>query len=249
MTSPRLIGFVHGIDPASQGDYYTDVVHMLTEKPQLGMKLHREEARWVPYLVDIKRLHKRDPMTMVDMQIKQFNRFPPIKAVIDTTREDFLADAFVKKYGESVIMPLHFGNTGQTNTKFSLKQIGYAYIHAGYEWPDVSQIEVKFPKFAKLLRILKKEMMREITTFTDNDRVTFKHPLNKHNDLVHGWEMSLMAAMEYQKTSLGYEKKKIDNNEYTTILQQIYKSYPSSRDITSEPIYDQLLPGSAFGLK
>lgn len=246
--SNRIMGFFHGIDPATQNDYYTDVVHVLTEKPRdIGPDLARN-YKWIPFLVDIKRLKKKDPMEIIDWQIRQFNRFPPMYATIDITREAFLSAALLRKYGESRIIPMHFGNVGSLNTKFSLKQIGYGYIHAGYEWPDHTIIEKKMPKFAKLLRILKAEMMREIATYTKNERITFDHPIGKHNDLVHGWEMSLNSVMTYQQNLLGNQRREATNPEYDTI-SQIYKEYAEQNkgdELADTPIFDRELGNSAF---
>ena len=45
-----IVGFFHGIDPATQNDYYTDIVHVLTEKPLLRDPSH-ERVIWLPSLV------------------------------------------------------------------------------------------------------------------------------------------------------------------------------------------------------
>lgn len=225
-TQPNnLAGYFHGIDPATQDDYYTCVVHALMEKPR---NLQFEPAnvfKWTPYLVDAFRLKKRDPMEMTDIQVRIFNKYPPTFATIDSTREEFLSNAFIRKYGDTRIIPMKFGNVGQMNTKFKLKQIGYAYIEAGYDWPDPDTLEKHgFTRFARLVRILKKEMMLEQVDYTDTGRVTFKHPVGKHNDMVHGWEMSLNSVMEWQQRRLGFEKKASSAvSGYDTTLKSIYR--------------------------
>jgi len=73
----KIVGFFHGIDPATQGDYYTDVVHVLTEKPHLINEEDRTQYKWLPFLVDIMRLKHRDPNELTDLQIRNFNRYPP----------------------------------------------------------------------------------------------------------------------------------------------------------------------------
>lgn len=239
--------FFHGIDPATKGDYYADVVHFLPLKPN-ARKSNYDPYSWRPFMVDIMRLRKRPPMQIVDLQIKQFNKFPPTRAVIDSSREDFLSAALVKRYGPTTVLPVKFGNVGTVNTKFKLKQIGYAYINAGYEWPDTNKLQSRFPRYAKLIKILKKEMMREIVTFTDTDRVTSKHPLGKHNDLVHGWEMSLQAVMEYQAPLLGVQKMEPTNEEFNETMQKIHEEEPED-DEYDVPVYDRVGSSSAFSLK
>lgn len=243
----KLAGFFHGIDPASKGDYYVDVVHLLTHKPTSNTEVQAKDFKWNPFLVDIIRLKKRDPNEIMDIQIRQFNKFPPMFATIDSSREDFLASALQRKYGETRIIPMKFQNVGSSNTKFQLKQLGFAYIDAGYEWPDYALVEKRYPRFAKLLRLLKKEMMHEQQKSTETGRVTFSHPIGKHNDLVHAWEMSLNSVMTYQKKNLGFEKRGVDNPEYADVLASIYKNYKSSTDVNDEvPVYDRAMSNSVL---
>ncbi len=241
-----VVGFFHGIDPATKGDYYTDIVHVLTQKPQRLNEEDLTQYKWLPFLCGIMRLKNRDPNEIIDLQIKMFNKFPPMRAKIDASREDFLTNALVRKYGETTILPVKFLNTGASNTKFHLKQIGYSYLNAGYQWPNEFEIEKTSPKFAKLLRILKKEMMHEQVETTDSGRVTFKHPIGKHNDMVHGWELSLDAVMTFQQKNLGYEKIKSQNQIFDTQQQSIYEDYPSEE---IEPDEDYETQGSSFAMK
>ena len=178
------------------------------------------------------------------MQIEMFNRFPPMIAEIDSTREAFLTNALVRKYGESKIIPVKFMNSGSSNTKFELKQIGFSFLDSGYEWVDTNLMEKKgHVKSAKLFKILKKEMMHEQVQFTASGRVSFDHPIGKHNDLVHGWELSLKAVMEFQQKNLGYQKRQPKPAPFQTVDEDIYKDYPTE-EITSNAIYDQDTPGS-----
>lgn len=240
-----IVGFFHGIDVASQNDFYTDMVHVLTEKPKFPTP-QSQKTIWLPSLVGIFRTHHRSPDEIIDLQIKMFNRFPPMLAKIDSTREDFLANALVRKYGESRILPVKFLNSGSSNTKFHLKQVGFSYLDAGYEWPDTDILEKNNqPKFAKLVRILKKEMLHEQVKFTSNGRPTFDHPVGKHNDMVHGWELSLDAVMEFQQKNLGYEKLKPANPAFNTIMDDIYKEYPSD-EYQPNAVYDQEMSNSGF---
>jgi disulfide oxidoreductase YuzD len=242
-----IVGFFHGIDVASQNDYYTDVVHVLTEKPDLNPEIPEERFTWSPFLVGIMRVHHMEPDAITDLQIRMFNKFPPHLVHIDSSREEWLTNALIRKYGESKIIPVKFLNSGTSNVKFKLKQVGYSYLKSGYQWPDITQLEKVQPRFAKLIRILKKEMLHEQVKWTENERVTFNHPIGKHNDLVHGWELSLEAVMEFQQKNLGYEKRKIENQYFKQQYDEIYQDYPTEES-ASEEIYDRQL-GSAFSLK
>jgi len=220
----KIVGFFHGIDTATQNDYYTDIVQVLTEKPKLT-NTESERYTWNPYICGIMRLKKMEPNLMMDTQIRYFNKFPPFMVQIDSSREEFLVNALMRKYGESTVIPVKFGNVGATNTKFELKQIGYSYLHAGYQWPNDLELEKTHPRFAKLIRILKKEMIHEQVQYTNTGRITFNEPPNKHNDLVHGWELSLKGVMEFQQKNLGYELRNPNNPEYLSILNEMYADY------------------------
>lgn len=247
-----LAGFFHGIDPATKGDYYTDIVHVLTQKPTLNRGNDNERFTWLPFLVGAMRLKHMSPDQIIDHQIQMFNKFPPTYVKIDASREEFLANALVRKFGESTIIPVKFMNTGSSNTKFQLKQIGFNYLDAGYQWPNVTELEKTLPRFAKIVKILHKEMKHEQVEFTDSGRVTFKHPIGKHNDLVHGWELSLDAVMEYMEKNLGYEKRKNLNKLVDDQLNNDIEEVDGLDDFEKTMvgnIYDQLHSNSAFSLQ
>lgn len=242
-----IVGFFHGIDVASQNDYYVDTIHVLTSKPKILPTAPFERPIWIPFLAHIFRTHHRPPDEIIDIQIKLFNKFPPTIVKIDTSREDFLTNALVRKYGETTIIPVKFTNSGNSNTKFQLKQRGYSYLNAGYEWPDTNILEKTHPKFAKLIKILKKEMLHEQVKYTNNDRVTFDHPAGKHNDLVHGWELSLDAVMEFQQRNLGYEKQRPEKSKFQMQTDETYEDYPTEETLENET-FDQIGMGGINSL-
>jgi len=133
---------------------------------------------------------------------------------------------------------MKFLNSGQSNTKFKLKQLGYAAIEAGYEWPKIQELEKTAPKQARLFQILKTEMLHEQVKYTRNQRVTFDAPIGKHNDLVHGWEMSLNSVMKFQERNLGFEKRQTAEGIAETIYDKIYAGY-DSEEHESDAIYDR----------
>jgi hypothetical protein len=241
----KIVGFFHGIDTATQNDYYTDVVHVLTEKPKMA---NEAAARftWNPFLCGILRFRKLEPNKMIDLQVRYFNQFPPFRADIDSSREEFLVNALIRKYGESIIVPVKFMNAGASNTKFTLKQIGYSFLHGGYQWPNDTKLEKTHPRFAKLIRILKKEMIHEQVQYTPTGKITFNEPAGKHNDLVHGWELSLKAVMDFQQKNLGYEKRNPKQSEYSNVVDDIYKDYPTEETV-SDQVFDRSV-GSASSM-
>jgi hypothetical protein len=236
LQSNKIFGLFHGIDPATKNDYYTDVIHVLYEKPKSIAHKDASEFNWNPFLVKIARIKQKnlDPNEILDMQIRIFNRYPPTYVTIDATREEFLSAALIRKYGQSRIKALKFSNSGTSNTKFGLKQLGYAYIKGGYEWPDIYRLEKTHPRYAKLIRILKKEMMSEQVEYTENGRITFNHPIGKHNDLVHAWEMSLDAVMQFQKKNLGFQKITYQDNNLDDPIARHYRNDAKKQDDDEE---------------
>jgi len=88
---------------------------------------------------------------------------------------------------------------------------------------------------------MKKEMIHEQMQYTDSGRITFNEPVGRHNDLVHGWELSLKAVMEFQEKNLGYERRKPENSEYSNIMEDIYRDYPTEETVLDE-LYDREAP-------
>ncbi len=86
--------------------------------------------------------------------------------------------------------------------------------------------------------------MHEQVEHTKNDRVTFNHPIGKHNDTVHGWELSLDAVMEFQQKNLGYQKRQINEEAFRATHEDIYKDYPEEEYVEDE-IYDRSM-GKSF---
>jgi len=197
------------------------------------------------------RLKHYSPDELIDYQIEMFNKFPPTYVKIDSTREEFLANALVRKFGESTIIPVKFMNSGSSNTKFQLKQVGYNYLNSGYQWPNVTELEKTLPRFAKIIKILQKEMKHEQVEYTDSGRITFKHPVGKHNDLVHGWELSLDAVMEYQEKNLGYEKRrnknKLVDDQMKNDIEEIDELDEFDKTLVGS-IYDRKDSSSAFSM-
>lgn len=90
-------------------------------------------------------------------------------------------------------------------------------------------------------------MLHEQVKYTNNDRVTFDHPAGKHNDMVHGWELSLEAVMEFQKRNLGYEKQKPEKPKFKMQTDDIYKDYPTEETLENET-FDQIGMGGINAL-
>jgi hypothetical protein len=185
-----------GVDPARERDYHTIVINGISS---------RKKEPWLPRLRDLFRVKKVDYIINLNFMIKDLApKYPPAIIHVDSTRDPTFAEIIQRKFGKNRVNAYHFANAGNTNTKFELKLIGKAYINQGYTFPDVDTLlrlnKISADK-AFLVRELKTEALREIAKLTKNDRITFDQP--KHNDLVHGWEMSLKGIMEIQKGRIG----------------------------------------------
>lgn len=233
----EIEGYVHGIDPASKNDYYADVIHVI---PKITRLTDIKTVK--PFLIDIFRIRHKAPTDILNLQIRFFNKYPPLRAVIDATREDFLADALCKKYGEPPFIRLNFTNT----VKFQLKQIGFSYLDSGYTFPDKFKLQKQFPRFAKLIDLLHTELKSEIVEFGEGDTVRVRHPLGKHNDLVHGWEMSLMGVTDFLKYRLATQKIQLDNPDFAKQKAIEAKKIEEFENLENDE--DEPVPYSAFRL-
>ena len=188
----------YGDDPARDKDFQGIVIEGLQS---------RKSGRWLPRLRDIYRFqHKNYLETLEFLANNLFKKMPPALYTVDASNNPAYAELLERKLGTNRVVPLKFGNSGTTNTKYDLKVIGKQYIKLGYEFPDPDYLlrERKItPEKAGLLRILKEEALREMAVLTESDRISFQHPLGKNNDMVHAWEMSLKGVMEYQKKNFG----------------------------------------------
>lgn len=182
-----------GIDPARDRDYLTVVIN--------GLPATRSSP-WLPALRDIYRYKKKSLTGVLQWLVNDlFKKFPPTIGYVDETHDPTFAEVLVQRFPNR-LNPLRFGNAGATNTKLDLKLIGRDMLSNGYTFPDVGALlrenRIAADK-AYLVTELKEEALREVTKLTTNDRITFDHPEGKHNDLVHAWEMSLKAVVEFQK--------------------------------------------------
>lgn len=182
-----------GIDPARDQDYLTVVIHGLNKV---------RTTPWLPKLRDMYRYKKQSLTSILQWLINDcLKKYPPTNGFVDETRDPTFAEILVQKFPS--IQPLKFGNSGSTNTKLDLKLIGRDTLNTGYTFPDVDLLlrqKLITPDKAHLVTELKEEALREVAKLTNNDRITFDHPAGMHNDLVHAWEMSLKAVLEYQKS-------------------------------------------------
>jgi len=82
-------------------------------------------------------------------------------------------------------------------------------------------------------------MVHEQVEYTPSGRITFNEPVGKHNDLVHGWELSLKGVMEFQQKNLGYELRNPQQSEFAHSMDDIYKDYPTGDIDYSDDIMDK----------
>ena len=96
-----------------------------------------------------------------------------------------------------------------------------------YEAEALIRKRLMEPAKADIIRTLKEELLREMIVPTNSGRISFDHPINKNNDTVHSWELSLKAVMEYQKNRLG--------DGFADMFPSVHvKRYNSALDIKSK---------------
>ena len=189
--------YFYGDDPARDRDYHGIVINALPA---------RKSDKWLPRLRDLYRFQNRNYIETLEFLANNlFKKMPPAIYTVDASNNPAYAELLERKLGKR-LHPLKFGNSGTTNTKYDLKVIMKQYIKLGYEFPDPDYLlrqRMVTPEKADLLRILKDEALREMAVLTESDRISFEHPLGKHNDMIHAEEMSLKGVMEYQKGNFG----------------------------------------------
>lgn len=190
--------YFYGDDPARDRDFHGIVINALPA---------RKTDRWLPRLRDLYRFQNRNYLETLEFLAKDlFKKMPPTRYTVDASNNPAYAELLETKLGTNKVVPLKFGNSGTTNTKYDLKVISKQYMKLGYEYPDPDYLlrnRLVTPEKAELIRILKDEALREMAILTESDRISFEHPLGKHNDMIHAQEMSLKGVMEYQKNNFG----------------------------------------------
>lgn len=191
--------YFYGVDPASQLDYCGIIIDCL--KPQRFVA----GKTWMPYLADLYRLQfKQYDQLLAFLFRNLFVKMPPTRLAVDITQNPYFGETLMKKLGETKVLHVKFSNAGNSNTKYEMKQLGYEYLQQGYKFPNPEVLQSQgLVKKAQLVRILQTEMKREQLKRTENNRITFNHPVGKHNDMVHAWELAKKALMNYQMTKVG----------------------------------------------
>lgn len=196
--APTKYLWFYGDDPARDKDYHGIVINALPA---------RKTDKWLPKLRDLYRFQNKNYLETLEFLANNlFKKMPPTIYTVDASNNPAYAELLERKIGTNRLHPLKFGNSGTTNTKYDLKVISKQYMKLGYEYPDPDYLlrnRMITAEKADLLRILKDEALREMAVLTESDRISFEHPLGKHNDMIHAQEMSLKGVMEYQKNNFG----------------------------------------------
>ena len=183
----------HGIDQAKSPDFMTVYIHALPSKKLKG------EKNWLPMLRDVYRFHHDNYEDVLKWYTRIVcNKYYPTTLSIDITNNAQMGDSLINRFGKDTVDAQRFQNVGNTNTKYMLKQIGLDYLKMGYTFPNPETI--RDSSKADIIRELETQMKHEQIKLTKSGRITFDHPSGKKNDNVHGWELSLKAVMDYQKT-------------------------------------------------
>jgi len=190
----------HGIDQAKSPDFMTVYINGLGPKPKDG-------KNWLPLLRDVYRFHHDDYVAVFKWYTGTVcKKYPPTRITIDITNNVMMGDSIIRRFGKRNVDAQRFQNQGSTNTKYTLKQIGLDYFKMGYTLPNPDNITD--PLKSEIIKTLKSELLREQIKLTPSGRPTFGHG-GKHNDNVHGLELSLSGVMFFQKHLFDYDISKL----------------------------------------
>ena len=190
--------YFYGNDPARDQDYHSLVIHGLdTSLPNP-----------IPMLKDVYRFKGRNYLEFFSwMFTKVFKKMPVCKFYTDATRDPTFAELITNKLGSHTVNSFKFTQDSKLKLKLTTRQ----YLTQGYKFPDVDRLlrenRITADK-AFLIREIKGEALREQMKPTSGDRVSFDHG-GAHNDLLHGFELSLQGVMDYQKHGFGKHGSKV----------------------------------------
>jgi len=187
----RHVIYSWGNDPAKERDYHSFWVQALDTS--------RNDA--IPMPRDVYRFKKQDYLKLLDWLFAKFKKMPPTKFYTDATRDPTWAEILTTKLGSNVVNEYKFTQ----DSKLKLKMTTLHYLKAGYTFPDVDQLllqgKITGDK-AEMIQKTKEEALAEQMKTTSGDKISFDHG-GEHNDLLHGFELSLQGVYDYQKSSFG----------------------------------------------
>lgn len=190
----QLIKYFYGNDPARERDYHTIVINGLT--PSVG-------GMWMPKLRDVFRYKKTDYLDVLNYLFGNlFKKYPPTRYAVDASRDPTWAELITKKLGEAKTVEYKF----TIDSKLHLMTIMKNFLLSGYTLPNVDKLlrEQKIdPIKAQFIREIKQESLREQMKPTMGDKISFSDG-GKHNDLLHGQALSLLAVYDYTKNHQGF---------------------------------------------
>lgn len=190
-----------GLDPAlggatGKGDFLGIAVHVLP-------KVRPVNVPWVPFLTKLFKLKSDNYKTMWNNLVNPDGVLYPYRSFykmqVDYTTEKTLGDFLEDKFGESRVIKTPF-TKGETGSKMRIANSSLTFLKSGYALPDHNLIQDPFER--ENIRQLKKQIVNEELILNPDGSVKFRHK-GPHNDLLHGWMLSLDECLKYVVSKQG----------------------------------------------
>lgn len=184
-----------GLDPAlggatGKGDFLGISIHVLPRTKPVN-------TPWLPYLTKLFKLKADTYKTMWDNLTKPGGAIYPYRNFyrmqIDYTTEKTIGDFLEDKYGEDRVIKTPF-TKGESGSKMKIAKSSLTFLQSGYTFPDHNMIQD--PEERENIRQLKKQIVNEELVLNADGSVKFRHK-GPHNDLLHGWMLSLDECLTY----------------------------------------------------
>ena len=190
-----------GLDPAlggatGKGDFLGIAVHVLPKKKPLNRP-------WLPFLVKLFKLKAGSYKTMWHNLTDPNGALYPYRSFyrmqVDYTTEKMLGDFLESKFGETRVIKTPF-TKGESGSKMRLANSSLSFLKSGYAFPDHNLIED--PDERDNIRQLKKQIVNEELVLNPDGSAKFRHK-GPHNDLLHGWMLSLDECLKFVLSKQG----------------------------------------------
>lgn len=188
--------YVGGIDFGLRHDWTAAVILAFADVPP-------ERGVWMPHIVALKKMRADtistgSTATMLDvvesMCVTMLDHFDITLLLGDSTHDEGSVAWLARRYGEGRVEGMNFGG----NAMNSLWHDTLHFVGApeGFPWMDPSAL----PPGSELRRNaaeLQEQITVEQTTVNGRGQQSFYHP-GEHNDLLHGFNLSCVAARRVQ---------------------------------------------------
>lgn len=177
--------FSYGLDPAMAAGVANDYT---------GIVVHRIEAvDPLPKLQTLRKVTGTYPVIDQILMHELFPKYPPAIIVTDYTNEKTFSQLLEAKGYQ--VLKVNFTDAN----KLLLKQEGLKMKQSGYAFPDpqgITNLQVR-----GWVEELIQQLQQEQLISSPSGKPSFIHPQGQHNDLAHGWELSIHGCYILMQTS------------------------------------------------